>query len=92
MVLDADGLLDAVDRVVAESGELDGVACFAGSMLLLDRAHLTTREQYDGVIAASLTTAFATVARPTKTCVGAGRSSLVSSAAAMAGLSDYDGP
>ena len=88
MVLDATDF-DAVDRVVAESGELDGVACFAGSMLLKP-AHLTTREQYDGVIAASLTTAFATVRAAGRHMRGGGSVVLVSSAAAMAGLSNHD--
>jgi 3-oxoacyl-[acyl-carrier protein] reductase len=88
MVLDATDF-DAVDRVVAQSGELDGVACFAGSMLLKP-AHLTTREQYDGVIAASLTTAFATVRAAGRHMRGGGSVVLVSSAAAMAGLSNHD--
>ena len=59
IVLDATDF-DAVDRAFATAGPIDGVACFAGSMLLKP-AHLTSRDQYDAVIAASLTTAFATV-------------------------------
>ncbi|MFX5506017.1 hypothetical protein ABTD43_18310, partial [Acinetobacter baumannii] len=43
VILDATDF-DAVDRTVAEAGELDGIAVFAGSMLLKP-AHLTSREQ-----------------------------------------------
>lgn len=88
IVLDATDF-DAVDRAVAEAGPLDGVACFAGSMLLKP-AHLTSRDQYDDVIAASLTTAFATVRAAGRHLRSGGSVVLVSSAAAMAGLSNHD--
>jgi NAD(P)-dependent dehydrogenase (short-subunit alcohol dehydrogenase family) len=88
IVLDATDF-DAVDRAVADAGALDGVACFAGSMLLKP-AHLTSREQYDEVIAASLTTAFATVRAAGRHLRAGGSLVLVSSAAAMAGLSNHD--
>lgn len=81
---------DAVDRVVGEAGELDGIAVFAGSMLLKP-AHLTLREQYDGLIAASLTTAFAAVRAAGSHMRGGGSVVLVSSAAALAGLPNHDG-
>jgi 3-oxoacyl-[acyl-carrier protein] reductase len=88
IVLDAADF-DAVDRAVAEAGSLDGVACFAGSMLLKP-AHLTSRQQYDEVISASLTTAFATVRAAGRHLRGGGSVVLVSSAAAMAGLANHD--
>ncbi|MGQ2915779.1 SDR family NAD(P)-dependent oxidoreductase [Microbacterium aurantiacum] len=80
---------DAVDRLIAEAGDVDGVACFAGSMLLKP-AHLTSRAQYDDIVAASLTTAFATVRAAGRHLRGGGSVVLVSSAAAMAGLSNHD--
>lgn len=80
---------DAVDRVFDEVGDIDGVACFAGSMLLKP-AHLTSRAQYDDIVAASLTTAFATVRAAGRHLRGGGSVVLVSSAAAMAGLSNHD--
>lgn len=80
---------DAVDRLFDEVGDVDGVACFAGSMLLKP-AHLTSRAQYDDIIAASLTTAFATVRAAGRHLRGGGSVVLVSSAAAMAGLSNHD--
>ena len=51
---------DAVDAVFKQAGELDGVVNCGGS-LLLKSAHLTTKAQYQSVIDASLTTAFATI-------------------------------
>lgn len=80
---------DAVDRVFDEVGDIDGVACFAGSMLLKP-AHLTSRAQYDDIVAASLTTAFATVRAAGRHLRGGGSVVLVSSAAAMAGLTNHD--
>ena len=88
IVLDATDF-DAVDRAFATAGPIDGVACFAGSMLLKP-AHLTSRDQYDAVIAASLTTAFATVRAAGRHMREGGSVVLVSSAAAMAGLSNHD--
>jgi 3-oxoacyl-[acyl-carrier protein] reductase len=88
IVLDATDF-EAVERAFAEAGRLDGVACFAGSMLLKP-AHLTSREQYDGIIAASLTTAFATVRAAGRQLRSGGAVVLVSSAAAMAGLPNHD--
>ena len=88
MVLDATDF-DAVDAAFAQAGRLDGAVCFAGSMLLKP-AHLTTRDQYDGVIAASLTTAFATVRAAGRHLRGGGSLVLVSSAAALAGLANHE--
>lgn len=80
---------DAVDQAVEQAGPLEGVACFAGSMLLKP-AHITSREQYDEVVAASLTTAFATVRAAGRHLRHGGSVVLVSSAAAMAGLSHHE--
>ncbi len=88
VVLDATDF-DAVDEVVAERGPFDGIACFAGS-LLLKPAHLTSREAYDEVIAASLTTSFATVRAAGRHMRTGGSVVLVSSAAVMAGLPNHD--
>lgn len=85
---------DAVDAVFAQAatsmGPIDGVVNAAGS-LLLKSAHLTSREQYDAVIEASLTTAFATVRAAGKHMAANGGSVvLVSSAAARQGLANHE--
>ena len=88
LTLDASDF-DAVDRAFADAGDLDGAVCFAGSMLLKP-AHLTSREQFDAVVAASLTTAFATVRGAGRYLRDGGSVVLVSSAAALAGLANHD--
>ena len=88
IVLDATDF-EAVDRAVADALPLDGIACFAGSMLLKP-AHLTSREQFDGVVSASLTTSFATVRAAGRHLRSGGSVVLVSSAAALAGLANHD--
>lgn len=97
-VIDPDFILDAadfgaVDTVVAKAidraGHLDGIAVFAGSMLLKP-AHLTSREQYDGIVTASLTTSFAAVRAAGAHLRDGGSVVLVSSAAALAGLPNHD--
>jgi len=80
-VLDATDF-DAVDAVFKQSGELDGVVNCSGS-LLLKSAHHTSKDQYQAVIDASLTTAFATVRAAGKHMTKGGSVVLVSSAAAM---------
>ncbi len=80
---------DAVEQTVSEAMPLDGIACFAGS-LLLRSAHLTSRQQYDDVVAASLTTAFATVRAAGRHLRQGGSVVLVSSAAAVVGLPHHD--
>lgn len=87
-ILDATDF-DAVDRVVAAAGDVDGIAVFAGSMLLKP-AHLVSRAQYDDTIAASLTTSFAVVRAAGKHLRGGGSLVLLTSAAALAGLSNHD--
>ncbi len=87
-VLDATDF-DAVDAVFKQSGELDGVVNCSGS-LLLKSAHLTSKDQYQSVIDASLTTAFATVRAAGKHMTKGGSVVLISSAAAMEGLANHE--
>lgn len=87
-VLDATDF-EAVDEIFKQAGEIDGVVNCSGS-LLLKSAHLTTKEQYQSVIDASLTTAFATVRAAGKNMTKGGSVVLVSSAAAMEGLSNHE--
>jgi len=87
-VLDATDF-DSVDAVFAQAGALDGVVNCSGS-LLLKSAHLTSQQQYQAVIDASLTTAFATVRAAGKHMGGGGSVVLISSAAAMEGLANHE--
>jgi 3-oxoacyl-[acyl-carrier protein] reductase len=87
-VLDATDF-EAVDAVFKQAGELDGVVNCSGS-LLLKSAHMTSKEQYQAVIDASLTTAFATVRGAGKNMTKGGSVVLVSSAAAMEGLANHE--
>ncbi len=80
---------DAVDRIFHQAGELDGVVNCSGS-LLLKPAHLTSKEQYQSVIDASLTTSFATVRAAGKHMNKGGAVVLVSSAAAMTGFANHE--
>jgi 3-oxoacyl-[acyl-carrier protein] reductase len=89
-----DAILDArdfdqVDKVFAQAGELDGVVNCSGS-LLLRSAHMTSQEQYQAVIDASLTTSFATVRASGKHLTKGGSIVLISSAAAMEGLANHE--
>lgn len=80
---------DAVDTLFKQAGEIDGVVNCSGS-LLLKPAHLTAHDQYQSVIDASLTTAFATVRAAGKNMHKGGSVVLVSSAAAMEGLANHE--
>jgi 3-oxoacyl-[acyl-carrier protein] reductase len=93
-----DATLDATDfeaveavfqQAIQTNGPLDGVANLSGS-LLLRAAHLTAKAQYEATIAASLTTAFATVRAAGKHMRGGGSVVLVSSSAAMQGLANHE--
>jgi NAD(P)-dependent dehydrogenase (short-subunit alcohol dehydrogenase family) len=89
-----DAILDAtdfqaVDEVFKQAGPIDGVVNCSGS-LLLKSAHLTSKEQYQAVIDASLTTAFATVRAAGKQMNKGGSVVLISSAAAMEGLANHE--
>lgn len=84
---------DAVDQAVAnamtQSGGLHGLVNCAGS-LWLKPAHGTSRAQFQQVIDASLTTAFATVRAAGKLMTQGGSVALVSSAAAQQGLANHE--
>lgn len=87
---------DAVDAFVADAarahGPVAGLVNCAGS-LLLKPAHLTSQAEYDATIAASLTTAFATVRAAGRTLAAqpdGGAVVLVASAAARTGLANHE--
>lgn len=83
---------DAVDDLVAERVEsgLAGVVNCSGS-LFLKPAHQTSRDEYDHVISANLTSAFALVRAAGKHMAKKGGSVvLISSAAAMAGIPSHE--
>jgi 3-oxoacyl-[acyl-carrier protein] reductase len=87
-ILDASDF-DAVEEVFKQAGEIDGVVNCGGA-LLLKSAHLTSKEQYQSVIDASLTTAFATVRGAGKFMKKGGSVVLISSAAALEGLANHE--
>jgi NAD(P)-dependent dehydrogenase (short-subunit alcohol dehydrogenase family) len=71
-------------------GSLQGVVNCAGS-LLLKSAHITSQADYEKVISANLTTAFATIRSAGKTLTKEGGSVvLVSSAAALSGIANHE--
>jgi len=89
-----DAILDATDfhaveTVFQQAGDMDGVVNCSGS-LFLKSAHLTSKEQYQAVMDASLTTAFATVRAAGKFMTKGGSVVLISSAAAMEGLANHE--
>ncbi len=89
-----DALLDATDfdateAVFQQAGPLDGVVNCSGS-LWLRSAHLTTKQDYQSVIDASLTTAFSTVRAAGKYMKQGGSVVLISSAAARVGLVNHE--
>lgn len=89
-----DFILDATDFQLTEStlkeaGELDGVVNCSGS-LLLKAAHLTEKQQYQAVIDASLTSAFSTIRAAGKHMTSGGSVVLISSSAALAGLTNHE--
>jgi 3-oxoacyl-[acyl-carrier protein] reductase len=86
---DFDAVEDVLRHAQTTMGGLDGVANCAGS-LLLKSAGLTSKEQYQATIDASLTTAFATVRAAGKVMTQGGSIVLVSSAAAMHGLANHE--
>lgn len=89
-----DAVLDAADfkaveDVFRQAGDIQGVVNCSGS-LLLKAAHMTSQEQYQSVINASLTTAFATVRAAGLTMKQGGSVVLISSAAATVGLANHE--
>ena len=87
-ILDATDF-DAVDDVFKQAGNIDGVVNCSGS-LFLKPAHLTSNAQYQEVINASLSTAFATVRSAGKHMNNGGSVVLISSAAAMEGFANHE--
>jgi NAD(P)-dependent dehydrogenase (short-subunit alcohol dehydrogenase family) len=88
MTLDATDF-SAVNQAFETAGVIDGVVNCSGS-LLLKQAHMTSKEQYQAVIDASLTTAFATVHAAGTYMKSGGSVVLISSAAAMVGLANHE--
>ncbi len=81
-----------VADAAAAHGPIAGLVDCAGS-LLLKPAHLTSQAEYEATIAASLTTAFATVRAAGRTMASqpeAGAVVLVASAAARTGLANHE--
>lgn len=88
MIVDASDF-DAVNNAFKQAGSLDGVVNCSGS-LLLKPAHATSQEQYQDVINASLTTAFATVHAAGSNMKKGGSVVLIASAAALVGLANHE--
>ena len=86
-----DDVRDAVKGIVDRHGRLDGAVNLAGS-ILLKPAHSTSADEWDGVVATNLRTAFAVVraAAPAMGQTGGGSIVLLSSAAARLGLANHD--
>lgn len=87
-ILDATDF-EAVDNVFKQAGMIDGVVNCSGS-LLLKAAHLTTKAQFQSVIDASLTTAFATVHAAGQYMKNGGSVVLLSSSAALEGFANHE--
>lgn len=86
------GQVDAACQATVEQfGRLDGAVCATGS-LLLKPAHITSAADWQALVAANLTAAFALVRSAAKVMAKSGGSIvLVSSVAAKTGMSNHDG-
>ncbi|NBX52264.1 MAG: SDR family oxidoreductase [Proteobacteria bacterium] len=80
---------DAFDEATKTLGNLDGVACFAGSVILKP-AHLTNFEEYQQTIASNLTCAFACVRSAGKFLKNGGSVVLMASGVALHGLANHE--
>lgn len=84
---------DEVDNVFSDAnnelGILDGVVCFAGSVILKP-AHLTTFDEYWQTVNANLTCSFACVRSAGKYLKNGGSVVLLASAVAMHGLANHE--
>ncbi|PJD94973.1 MAG: 2-deoxy-D-gluconate 3-dehydrogenase [Legionella sp.] len=87
-ILDASDF-DAVDKVFEQAGRIDGVVNCAGS-LLLKSAHMTSLDELQKTINASLITSFATVRAAGKHMSNGGSVVLIASAAALTGLANHE--
>jgi hypothetical protein len=85
---DFDAVDAAFEKAINQFQTIDGVVCFAGS-LMIKPAHLTTHQNYSDVIQNSLTTAFATIRSAGKYMKG-GSVVLVSSAVHAIGLANHE--
>jgi NAD(P)-dependent dehydrogenase (short-subunit alcohol dehydrogenase family) len=85
---DFDAVDGAFEKAIERFGTIDGVVCFAGS-LLLKPAHLTTKQNYQDVIQSSLTTAFASTRSAAKYMKG-GSVVLMASAVHSIGLANHE--
>ncbi len=92
------GILDATDfdamdnmfkAAMEDMGSVEGVVCYAGSVSLKP-AHLVSFDDYMETIHTSLTTSFATVRSAGKFLKKGGSVVLISSAAAMQGISNHE--
>ena len=91
-VLDATkpaGVEAAAAKAVEEHGRLDGLANCVGS-ILLKPAHLTSEEEWDGVVSTNLKSAYAAVRAAARAMTAGGSVVLVSSAAARLGLANHE--
>ncbi len=79
----------AAARAVEAHGRLDGLANCVGS-ILLKPAHLTSEEEWDGVVSTNLKSAYATVRTAARAMTAGGSVVLVSSAAARLGLANHE--
>ncbi len=93
LLLDAtqfDQVNSVFEAAISKFGTLDGVVNCSGS-LLMKPAHLTTAQEFDQTISVNLTTAFAVCAAAGKYLTSSGGSIvLISSAAALVGLSNHE--
>lgn len=80
---------DAVDKLFADVGEIDGVVNCSGS-ILIKSAHLTTLDEYNDTLQSSLTTSFAIVRAAGKRMTKGGSVVLIASAAAITGLANHE--
>ena len=79
----------AAAKAVETHGRLDGLANCVGS-ILLKPAHLTSEEEWDGVVSTNLKSAYATVRTAARAMTAGGSVVLVSSAAARLGLASHE--
>jgi NAD(P)-dependent dehydrogenase (short-subunit alcohol dehydrogenase family) len=79
----------AAARAVEVHGRLDGLANCVGS-ILLKPAHLTSEEEWDGVVSTNLRSAYAAVRGAARAMTAGGSVVLVSSAAARLGLANHE--
>lgn len=79
----------AAAKAVETHGRLDGLANCVGS-ILLKPAHLTSEEEWDGVVSTNLKSAYATVRTAARAMTAGGSVVLVSSAAARLGLANHE--